>query len=73
MPVTLGGMGTRDAAFLYLLRTVAGHPAGAGVLAATMGYSAVALWSFAIVGLPFMVSAAVGAPGESEPLVARRG
>jgi glycosyltransferase 2 family protein len=73
LPVTLGGLGTRDAALIYLLRTVAGHAAGANVLAATIGYSAVAMWSFAIVGLPFMVSAAVGTPAEGDALAARRG
>jgi uncharacterized membrane protein YbhN (UPF0104 family) len=72
LPVTLGGLGTRDAAFIYLLRTVAGRAAGASVLAATMGYSAVAMWSFAIVGLPFMVSAAIGTEEEQEALAARR-
>jgi uncharacterized membrane protein YbhN (UPF0104 family) len=58
LPVTLGGMGTRDAAFLYLLRltSAAGSKVtGASVLAATMGYSVVAMWSFAIIGLPFMI------------------
>ncbi len=55
LPVTLGGMGTRDAAFIYLLRTVGVPASGASVLAATMGYSAVAMWSFAVIGLPFMV------------------
>jgi uncharacterized membrane protein YbhN (UPF0104 family) len=72
LPVTLGGLGTRDAAFIYLLRTVAGRAAGASVLAATIGYSAVAMWSFAIVGLPFMVSAALGTAAEQEALAARR-
>jgi uncharacterized membrane protein YbhN (UPF0104 family) len=59
LPVTLGGMGTRDAAFIYLLRTTSSLGAGttgASVLAATIGYSAVAMWSFAVIGLPFMVS-----------------
>jgi glycosyltransferase 2 family protein len=55
VPVTLAGMGTRDATFLYLL-SVRGHlVTRASVLAATMGYSAIAVGLFAIVGLPFMV------------------
>jgi uncharacterized membrane protein YbhN (UPF0104 family) len=58
LPLTLGGMGTRDAAFIYLLRTVGVRAAGATVLAATMGYSAVTLWAFAVIGLPFMVGEA---------------
>jgi uncharacterized membrane protein YbhN (UPF0104 family) len=60
LPVTLGGMGTRDAAFIYLLRAAGAGAAGASVLAATMGYSAVAMWSFALIGVPFMVREAVG-------------
>ncbi|MBV9946022.1 MAG: flippase-like domain-containing protein [Myxococcales bacterium] len=54
-PLTLGGMGTRDAAFIYLLRR-GGAFSGAppALFAATMGYSAVAVWSFALIGLPFM-------------------
>jgi uncharacterized membrane protein YbhN (UPF0104 family) len=55
-PVTLGGMGTRDAAFLFLLGE-RGHVTHAAILAATMGYWAVATGSFALIGLPFMWSA----------------
>jgi uncharacterized membrane protein YbhN (UPF0104 family) len=54
-PVTLGGMGTRDAAFIYLLRARGTVAVQAHVLAATMGYSAIAVWSFAILGLPLMI------------------
>jgi len=54
IPVTLGGMGTRDATFLLLLSERGTHVDDSSVLAATMGYSAVAIWAFAIVGLPFM-------------------
>lgn len=60
LPVTLGGMGTRDAAFLYLLARVSSAGAGvsrASVLAATIGYSVVATWAFAVIGLPFMIAA----------------
>jgi len=47
-------MGTRDATFMYLLGT-RGHPVThAAVLAATMGYSAIAVGLFAIVGVPVM-------------------
>ncbi len=72
LPVTLGGMGTRDAAFIYLLRagrgcgsiSVGAGATGASVLAATMGYSAVSMWSFAVIGIPFMLrEAAIGAGG----------
>lgn len=54
-PLTLGGMGTRDATFIALVAAQGTHVDPSSVLAATMGYSAVAMWSFAIVGLPFMV------------------
>ncbi|HLK41625.1 MAG TPA: lysylphosphatidylglycerol synthase transmembrane domain-containing protein [Polyangiaceae bacterium] len=54
LPLTLGGMGTRDAAFIYLLQA-RGHVTRGAVLAATMGYSAVAVWSFAFIGLPMMI------------------
>ena len=55
VPVTLAGMGTRDATFLYLL-SLRGHlVTRANVLAATMGYSAIAVGFFAVLGLPFMI------------------
>lgn len=66
LPVTLGGMGTRDAAFIYLLRTAGVPASGASVLAATMGYSAVAMWSFAVIGVPFMLREA-GARSQPSP------
>jgi uncharacterized membrane protein YbhN (UPF0104 family) len=54
-PLTLGGMGTRDATFIALVAAQGTHVAPPVVLAATMGYTAVAMGSFALVGLPFMV------------------
>jgi uncharacterized protein (TIRG00374 family) len=69
VPVTLAGMGTRDATFLYLL-SVRGHLVTRGsVLAATMGYSAIAVGFFAIVGLPFMIheTATIGGKPSSAP------
>jgi glycosyltransferase 2 family protein len=59
LPATLGGMGTRDAAFLYLLRSRGTHATGAAILAATLAYSVVSMWSFAILGLPFMLREAL--------------
>ena len=62
LPVTLGGAGTRDAAFLWLLSR-SGVPVDAdSVLAATLGYWVLAFAVPAIVGLPFMLRAAVTAP-----------
>lgn len=54
-PVTLAGVGTRDAAFIRLLTESGAHADSSQVLAATMGYSAVAIGSFAVIGLPFMI------------------
>jgi uncharacterized protein (TIRG00374 family) len=55
IPVTLAGMGTRDATFMFLLSKRGHIVTHAGVLAATMGYTAIAVGFFAVVGLPFMV------------------
>jgi hypothetical protein len=55
VPVTLAGMGTRDAAFMYLLSERGHLVTRANVLAATLGYSAITLGFFALVGLPFML------------------
>jgi hypothetical protein len=55
VPVTLAGMGTRDATFMYLLSARGHLVTHAGVLAATMGYSAIAVGFFAIVGVPVML------------------
>jgi hypothetical protein len=55
LPLTLAGMGTRDAAFLYLL-TATAQPAidKAAVLAATLGFAVVTIWLVSLVGIPFM-------------------
>jgi hypothetical protein len=54
-PLTLGGLGTRDAAFLALLAERGTHVDPSSVLVATIGYSAVAIWSVAVIGVPFMI------------------
>jgi uncharacterized protein (TIRG00374 family) len=59
VPVTLAGMGTRDATFMYLLSERGHLVTRANVLAATMGYSAISVGVFAIVGLPFMLRESV--------------
>lgn len=56
LPLTVGGMGTRDAAFVALLHGF-GPVDEAKVFAATIGYSAVSLWLFSAVGLPFLLRA----------------
>jgi uncharacterized protein (TIRG00374 family) len=53
-PLTLAGMGTRDAAFIHLLAERGAHVDAAQVLAATIAYSFVGTGFFAILGLPFM-------------------
>jgi glycosyltransferase 2 family protein len=55
LPLTLAGMGTRDAMFMYLLSERGHLVTRANVLAATMGYSLLNVGAFAIIGLPFMV------------------
>ena len=54
LPLTAAGVGTRDAAFLGLV-VAGGLPEAAegGVLAATLGYSIVATFLLALLGLPF--------------------
>jgi uncharacterized protein (TIRG00374 family) len=54
-PLTLAGIGTRDAAFIHLLAARGAVAEPAQVLAATVGYSAIAIGSFAIAGVPFMI------------------
>jgi uncharacterized membrane protein YbhN (UPF0104 family) len=55
LPITLGGVGTRDAMFMYLLSERGHLLTRVNVLAATMGYSAINVGGFALIGLPFMV------------------
>jgi uncharacterized membrane protein YbhN (UPF0104 family) len=59
-PLTLAGIGTRDAAFIHLLTAHGSYADEAQVLAATMGYTAVAIVAFAVIGLPFMIREALG-------------
>ncbi len=54
LPVTLGGMGTRDAALVTLLSSAATAPQA---LAVGLLYSFFGYWLLAILGLPFMSSA----------------
>jgi glycosyltransferase 2 family protein len=64
LPLTLAGMGTRDAAFLALLQASGAAPVSPGpVLAATLAYSLVVTWLPALVGIPFALAYAFrGAP-----------
>jgi hypothetical protein len=56
VPLTLAGMGTRDAAFAYLLRAAGWTPIREGaLLAATFGYALIGTWVLAIVGIPFAI------------------
>lgn len=56
LPVTVGGIGTRDGAFLGLVAlTTAGAIAESAVLAATFGYGLVLVVLPGIVGIPLMV------------------
>jgi uncharacterized protein (TIRG00374 family) len=55
LPVTLAGVGTRDAAFLYLLNATGPSDAmdDAAVVAATLGYAVVGTWLLGLAGIPF--------------------
>jgi uncharacterized protein (TIRG00374 family) len=60
VPVTVAGMGTRDAAFLIALRASVDVPVREeSVLAATLGYSLIATWLLVILGLPFAIRLAM--------------
>lgn len=60
LPVTVGGMGTRDAGFVMALSLLGPVPE-AKVLAASLGYAFVTLGIFSAVGLPFMLNKTVRA------------
>lgn len=54
IPLTLSGMGTRDAAFIFMLGAYGHGDLNEGrVLLATLGYALVSSWLWALVGLPF--------------------
>jgi uncharacterized protein (TIRG00374 family) len=55
-PLTFAGVGTRDAAFIELIAARGVRLDPSQVLAATVGYSAIAIALFAIVGVPFMIA-----------------
>ena len=60
VPVTVAGMGTRDAAFLLAVRASVDVPVREeSVLAATLGYSLIATWLLVILGLPFAIRLAM--------------
>ncbi|HET6583817.1 MAG TPA: lysylphosphatidylglycerol synthase domain-containing protein, partial [Nannocystaceae bacterium] len=56
VPVTIAGMGTRDAAFIYLLRVTGSGGDEPAVLVATIAYAIVGTWSLAVIGVPFMIA-----------------
>lgn len=56
LPVTIAGMGTRDAAFIYLLRATGSGGDEPAVLVATIAYAIVGTWSLAVLGVPFMIA-----------------
>ncbi len=55
LPLTVGGVGTRDAAFAFMLSSVFADLHEAPVLVATLGYSVIGLVLPGLVGLPFML------------------
>ena len=68
VPVTMAGMGTRDAAFIYLA-TIGGavQISTTETLLATMTYTLVTAWLVSAVGLPYMIRATLASgPTSSE-------
>lgn len=65
LPLTLAGMGTRDMAFIYMLRA-GGYTelSESAVLAATFGYSLVVTWLPALIGLPLTLRFFLGRPAQ---------
>lgn len=64
LPLTVAGMGTRDAAFLSMLSATAAVPVDeARIVAVTFGYSVVATVVPAMVGLPLMLRFMRDLPG----------
>jgi uncharacterized protein (TIRG00374 family) len=60
LPFTLAGMGTRDATFVLLVQLATDRAIPEPKLVfATMGYSLLALWSFALLGLPLFAASSV--------------
>jgi glycosyltransferase 2 family protein len=55
LPLTIAGMGTRDATFIALAASGAVQPSEPQLVFATIAYSLVALWSFALLGLPLLL------------------
>lgn len=54
IPITLSGMGTRDAAFVFLVQATSSTAHTSAILAATLTYSLITTWLVALVGVPFM-------------------
>jgi glycosyltransferase 2 family protein len=68
VPVTLGGMGTRDAAFLLLVNRGGTPPIGqAELLFASVGYSLCAVWFIALIGLPFLARSSLARRAAPRP------
>jgi len=56
LPFTLAGMGTRDATFVLLVTAAAaGTVSDAALVAASLTYAVTQLWSFTVIGIPFML------------------
>lgn len=56
LPISLGGVGTRDAAFLAILAFLEVEGVNeAAVISATLSYAVVGIWSWAILGTPLMI------------------
>ena len=56
LPISISGVGPRDGAFLLAMHWIAGDVDNSSVVAATLLYPLVTNWTFALLGVPFLVS-----------------
>lgn len=55
LPISISGVGPRDGAFLLAMHWVAGDVRNSSVVAATLLYPLITSWTFALLGVPFLV------------------
>lgn len=64
IPITMAGMGTRDAVFVVLMGT--GADSEPKLVFATLGYALITVWGFALLGLPLLLRAGLSDATEQE-------
>ena len=67
IPLTLSGMGTRDAAFVYLVATYGPpDPKQNAIVLATLVYAFISSWMWGVIGLPFTLRWLTKVPNAAE-------